>query len=192
MRWILGFIILIWVVELVNMFLGHRLCSWGIFPRTAAGLPGILLFPFLHCSIGDTLLNTIPFIVLGSLVILRGIQLFVGLSLFIILLSGTGVWLLGRSVYHAGAGGLIFGYFGFLVARGWYERSLTSILIALFTLLFCSGILWRLLPLSSSTSWEGHLFGLLTGVARASREKRAHPQKVGRILRRLFSTEGAN
>ena len=37
----------------------------------------------------------------------------------------AGVWLVGRSCSdygHVGASGLVFGYFGFLVARGWYDR----------------------------------------------------------------------
>jgi membrane associated rhomboid family serine protease len=165
--WILGFVLVIWIVELINLLLGHRLNSLGILPRSLAGLPGILLAPFLHYGIGHVLLNTIPFVILGWLVILYGPRVFLEVSLLIILVSGAGVWLFGRSGYHVGASGLIFGYFGFLVARGWYERSLTSIIIAVIIIVLYGSMLWGLLPLRTGVSWETHLFGLLAGILAA-------------------------
>jgi membrane associated rhomboid family serine protease len=160
-------VLIIWVVELVNLLLGHRLNLFGIHPRTVAGLPGIVLSPFLHTGIGHVLLNTIPLVILGWLVILRGPRVFLEVSLLIIVVSGVGVWLFGRSAYHVGASGLIFGYFGYLVARGWYERSLSSILIALVTIVLYGGILLGVLPFRAGVSWEAHLFGLLGGILAA-------------------------
>lgn len=165
--WIFGCTLVIWVVELANLLLGHRLNSLGILPRSLAGLPGILLAPFLHYGIGHVLLNTIPFVILGWLVILYGGRVFLEVSVLVILVSGAGVWLFGRSGYHVGASGLIFGYFGFLVARGWYERSLSSIVIAVITTALYGGLLWGLLPLRTGVSWEAHLFGLLAGILAA-------------------------
>ncbi|GAB4539868.1 MAG: rhomboid family intramembrane serine protease [Anaerolineae bacterium] len=165
--YIFGFVLVIWGVELVNLLLGHRLNSLGILPRSLAGVPGILLAPFLHYGIGHVLLNTIPFVILGWLVILYGPRVFVEASLLIILVSGVGVWLVGRSGYHVGASGLIFGYFGFLVARGWYERSLSSIVIAVISILLYGGLLWGVLPSRPGVSWETHLLGLLAGILAA-------------------------
>lgn len=163
--WILGFVAIIWLVELINLPLGHRLSNWGgIRPRTLMGLIGIPFSPFLHFGIHHVLLNTLPFIILGGFVILRGTREFLELTLFIVVLSGVAVWLFGRASYHAGASALIFGYFGYLVADGWYERNPQSIVIALVTLFLYGGILWGLLPVYAHISWEGHLFGLLSGV----------------------------
>ncbi len=162
--WILGFIMLIWAVELINLTIGHRLCRWGVLPRTLQGLIGIPLSPFLHFGISHVLLNTLPFIVLGGFVILQGTRQFVELSLFVIFLGGIAIWLFGRSSYHVGASGLIFGYFGFLVASGWYDRRLSSFLVAFLTLFLYGGILWGLLPIFPHLSWEGHFFGLLSGI----------------------------
>lgn len=161
---IIGFVAIMWAVELINMILDHRLSTWGIFPRTIRGLWGILFSPFLHASIFHILLNTVPFVILGGLVILRGLRLFLELSLLITLLGGSALWLFGRSSYHVGASGLIFGYFGFIVARGWFNRSLGSLFIAFITLFLYGGILWGLLPTFTYISWEGHLFGLLAGI----------------------------
>ena len=164
---ILGLILVIWAVELVNLLLGHQLNVLGILPRTVAGLPGIILSPFLHNGIDHVLLNTIPLIILGGLVILHGPRAFVEVSLVIILVTGVGVWIFGRSNYHVGASGLIFGYFGFLVGRSWYERSISSILIALVTIVLYGGILLGVLPIRAGMSWEAHLFGLLGGILAA-------------------------
>lgn len=161
---ILGVVLVIWAIELVNMFMGHRLSRFGILPRTLYGLIGIPLSPFLHSGVWHTLLNTVPFIVLGGLIISRGIGVFLEVSLFIILAGGGCLWLFGRSSYHVGASGLIFGYFGFIVARGWFDRSLSSVLVAFVTLFLYGGILWGVLPIFPHVSWEGHLFGLLAGV----------------------------
>jgi membrane associated rhomboid family serine protease len=165
--WIFGCVGLMWLVELINLALDYRLNVWGIRPRTLSGLPGILFAPFLHGSIGHLLTNTIPFVILGWLVILHGPRTFVKVSVLIILLSGTGIWLFGRSAYHIGASALIFGYFGFLIARAWYERSLGSILVALITIILYGGILWGAFPFHPQIAWEGHLFGLLAGILAA-------------------------
>lgn len=168
---LLEIVLIFWIVELVNLVLGHRLCALGIRPRTVIGLLGILFSPFLHGGVMHLALNTVPFIVLGGLVVARGARQFLELSLFIVLVGGGAVWLFGRSgTVHVGASGLIFGYFGFLVARGWYERTLGSILIALLTVALYGGILVAVLPIYEYVSWQGHLFGLIAGAIAARLE----------------------
>jgi len=159
---------LMWGLELLNMLLNHRLSRWGgIQPRTLSGLLGIPFSPFLHFGLGHLLMNTLPLAVLGGLVLVQGRRLFVEVSLLVLAVSGLAVWLLGRSASHAGASGLIFGYFGFLLASGWYARDLPSLLIALFVLLYYGGMFLGILPLRVYVSWESHLFGFLAGVLAA-------------------------
>lgn len=170
---IFGFLAVIWAVEILNGLLGHRLNTWGILPRSELGLIGIPLSPILHGSYNHVLSNTIPFLVLGGLVALRGIQKLVGVSLFIIVAGGGAVWLLGRTAIHVGASGLVFGYFGYLVAAGWYDRNLGSILAAIAVILLYGGLVFGVLPTQSFVSWEAHLFGLISGViaARLTRKR---------------------
>ena len=78
--------------------------------------------------------------------------------------AGAGVWLAGRDGVHIGASSLVFGYFGYLVARGFFERSFMSVLIAVAVAVFYGGLIFGLLPLGGFVSWEGHLFGLIGGV----------------------------
>ncbi len=159
----------IWAVELVNLLLGHRLNDYGLLPRTVEGLRGILLSPLLHGGFSHALSNTAPLLILGGLAAVRGRSNFLLVTLFIILVGGAGVWVGGRAALHIGASGLVFGYFGYLVARGWYERSILSIAVALAVIaVFGWGMLSGILPTAGVlVSWEGHLCGLIAGVLAA-------------------------
>ena len=162
--WILGFVGLLWGIELVNVAFGNRLLAFGILPRTIVGLRGIIFAPFLHGSFTHLLANTLPLLVLGSLVLLSGRRAFVRASVIIAVVGGGLTWAFGRAAYHVGASGLIFGYLGFLVAKAWYERQVLSILIALLAAGLYGGILWGVLPTTPGVSWEGHIFGFLAGL----------------------------
>ena len=119
--------------------------------------------------------NAITFLGLGGLIGLRGRLVLLRVSLFIIILGGVGVWAFGRPAIHLGASGLVFGYFGFLVARGWYERRLGSIFVAIAVIILYGGLIMGVLPTPGLVSWEAHLFGLIAGVL-AARNRRRYSQ----------------
>lgn len=159
-----------WGVELLDWVGGRwlELDQFGIIPRRMSGLLGIPLEPFLHAGWSHLAANTLPFAILGLLVLGRGVRTFWTVSAGIVVWGGFAVWLLGRGqVVHVGASGLTFGYFGYLVALGVIERSLASMLRALMVGLFYGSIIWGVLPNHRGVSWESHLFGLLAGVAMA-------------------------
>jgi membrane associated rhomboid family serine protease len=160
-----GIVALMWFLETVDLLIFRgRLDALGIQPRTLTGLRGIVFAPFLHAGFGHLAANTIPFIVLGWLVMLRSTSDFFVVMAVSAAVSGLGVWLFGgpHSV-HLGASGVIFGFLGYLLARGIYERRLGAIVLALIALLLYGGALWGVLPLRSGVSWQGHLFGFLGG-----------------------------
>jgi membrane associated rhomboid family serine protease len=164
---LVGLIAILWLVEILNIALQHSLSQFGIIPRRAIGLIGIPLSPFLHYGLNHILANTLPLAVLGGLIASLYAGLFNRATIIIILLGGMGVWLFGRSAIHVGASGLVFGYFGFLVARGWYERSFLSIAASLVVIVLYGGMIWGVLPVSAYVSWEAHLFGFLAGIIAA-------------------------
>ena len=187
---LLIFVAVIWVVYLVNSLLfDGSLNRYGLSPMAlpyrwlsefepslpylAGSLRGILLSPLLHGSFSHLMSNTFPLLLLGGFVTIRGAKTLIGVSLLVIVLGGLLVWIVGRPAVHIGASGLVFGYFGFLVAQGWYERSIVSIVVAVGVLLLYGGIIFGVLPQSGFISWEGHLFGLIAGVlaARMSRQQ---------------------
>lgn len=166
---LLGFVALIWLIEVVDLvFMGGALDSLGIRPRTLSGLPGIVAAPFLHVGFFHLAANTVPFLVLGWLILVRETWHFFAVTAIVTILGGLGVWLFGRPMtVHVGASGLIFGFFGFLLLAGWFERKLSTILLSLVVLLTYGGMIWGVLPGRLGISWEGHLFGFLAGILAA-------------------------
>jgi len=167
-----GLVALMWAVEILDQFvfrLGFRqtLDIYGIIPRTQIGLRGILFAPFLHGSFAHLIGNTVPFIVLGWLIMLRQTSDFFWVSVISALVSGTGTWLFGSSGVHIGASGVIFGYLGYLMLRGYFERSALAIAMSLGVGTLYGSLLWGVLPMQYGISWEGHLFGFLGGVLAA-------------------------
>ncbi len=169
LTFLLAFVALLWLVEIADWVLfGGRLDALGIRPRTWIGLRNVLFAPFLHAGFGHLLANTLPFIVLGWLVLLRGSRDFWVATLAAGLAGGLGIWLFGgATTLHLGLSGIVFGYFGFLLARAYFERSASAALLAVIALLFYGGLLWGLLPGRPGISWLGHSFGFLGGVAAA-------------------------
>lgn len=154
-----------WAVELIDVLIADgALDQYGIVPRTGRGLIGILTAPFLHGDWNHLIANSVPFLLLGGILALRGVRLFVGATLVIILVAGVGTWLVGRGpAAHIGASGVVFGYFGFHLAAGWFERSFKAILVAVGVTIIYGGLIWGVLPSDTRISWEGHLFGFIGG-----------------------------
>ena len=162
----------IWAVEVVNIVLGHGLASWGILPRTASGLIGIPLAPFLHGGIAHAVSNTVPLAILGGLALMAGQSRFWEGTFLIVVISGALVWAFARGAYHIGASSLVFGYFGILLGRAVFERGLLSFALAAVTVALYGGIVWGVLPSRAHISFEAHLFGLIAGVLVAWLERR--------------------
>ncbi|NNF16468.1 MAG: rhomboid family intramembrane serine protease, partial [Gammaproteobacteria bacterium] len=104
---------------------------------------------------------------LGGLVSLQGNRTFVRVTLVIAFVGGLATWLLAQYAIHIGASGLVFGYFGYLLARGLLEKTLTSLLITFGVIILYGSLLWGVLPGQHGISWEGHLFGFFAGILAA-------------------------
>jgi membrane associated rhomboid family serine protease len=175
--WLAGFIAIIWGVEAANTLVDHRISEFGIVPRTTEGLRGILIWPFLHAGFGHLISNTLPMAVLGSVIAMQGRRVLLQVSIIVILVAGVGVWAVARHGTHVGASGLVFGYFGYLVARSWYQRSFSAIVVAILVVFFYGGLIFGIVPSFGFVSWEGHLFGLLAGVLAAKIIDEKKPEK---------------
>ena len=167
---ILGtFTAIFWLVQILNVFvLRGNLTALGIIPHSIIGLRGILFAPFLHGGWGHLIANTPLFIILGWLVMLQETSDFFIVTLLSMLVGGLGVWLFAPSnSIHIGASILIFGYLGFLLLRGYFQRNTASIALSVIVFFVYGGALWGVLPLREGISWQGHLFGFLGGVLAA-------------------------
>lgn len=155
------------LLQLINSLSGDALNAWGVLPRHLGSLPGILFAPWLHAGWWHLLNNLPGLLLLGWLALLGPPRRFVAASAFIILGSGLLVWLLARPGMHLGASGWVFGLWGLLLGRAWFERSLGSLLIALLVLFYYGGWWFGLLP-RQGISFEYHLAGALCGVLYAA------------------------
>ncbi|OCR02787.1 rhomboid family intramembrane serine protease [Oscillatoriales cyanobacterium USR001] len=164
-----GLVAVMWIVEIVDWFLlGGKLNTYGVRPRSVDGLRGILFMPFLHANFAHLTANTLPFVTFGGLIIVRKTSDFWLVTIVTMLVSGLGIWLTGSPYsVHIGASGLIFGYFGFLLLRGYFERSIMSIILSLTVAFLYGGIIWGVLPSQPGISWQGHFFGFVGGVIAA-------------------------
>jgi len=164
LRWVLILVAILWGVHLVDVVLPIDFNAYGLRPRTIGGLIGIPLMPFLHGGWGHLISNTIPLAVL--LVLLAGSRAkSIGIVVGLVLLGGLFLWLFGRSSIHIGASGLVYGLIAFLIASGFLERRLGTLLVALLVLFLYGGsMLWGVLPsMNQGVSWDGHLFGAIAG-----------------------------
>ena len=175
-----GFVAVIWGLEIVDLFfLGGALNAYGIIPRRLIGLRGILFAPLLHGGLAHVAANTVPLLTLGWLIMARSTRDFFAVTAITMLVSGLGTWLFGApNSLHIGASGIVFGYLGFLLLRGYFERSFTAIVLSLIAGFLYGGAIWGVLPLQYGISWQGHLFGFIGGVMAArllARRKRRSP-----------------
>ena len=162
-----GFIGLIWVLQVFN-WAGHYHLDqeFGILPRNVGRLPEIFTSPFLHFNWDHIEGNSGPLFVFGLLAAYRGVYRFLGVTGLVAITSGLAVWVFqsGGSL-TVGASGLIFGYFGYVLARGLIDRNLIDALAAVVMALSYAYILTVALPGTPGVSWIGHLGGLLGGIA---------------------------
>ncbi|MEL6603865.1 MAG: rhomboid family intramembrane serine protease [Cyanobacteria bacterium J06614_10] len=165
-------VVLTWTASLMNLLLfGNGLSRlFGIRPRQPIGLLGVPFSPLFHRDFTHLLANTVPFLVLGWLILVQGelpgASDFYAITVTILLIGGLGTWVFGRDAIHLGASGLIFGYIGFLLIRGYVGPTLWTVGFAVIVFLMYGNQLWSMIPSSNdaTVSWEGHLFGFAGGI----------------------------
>ena len=154
-----------WAVFFVTSITGGALLWLGVIPRTVLGLRGILFAPLLHGSLAHIISNSIPFLILGWLVILRDPRHFLPVTVIAAIGSGSMAWLIGApGSVHIGASGVIMGYLGFLMLSGWFARSFASIALSIVVILLWGGMVVGVMPGAAGVSWQAHLGGLIAGI----------------------------
>ena len=164
-----GFLALIWALQVFNWADGYRLdADFAIVPMHLSRLPDIFTAPFLHFSWQHIEGNSLPLFVLGVLAAYRSLGRFLVVSLIVLVTSGLAVWLFQSSNEPTvGASGLIFGYFGYVLVRGFLDRNLVDIFVGVVAGVLYWTILQVAIPGTPGVSWIGHLGGLAGGVIAA-------------------------
>jgi len=158
------FTAVMWGVFLIEAFVNLDFGAYGIYPREAFGLRGILFAPLIHDDFKHLISNSAPVFVLSFIIVYFYRRVAVRSILMIYLLTGFAVWLFARKVFHIGASGVVYGMLSFVFWSGIFRRSIKSIILALVVTVLYSGYLSGILPNQTGISWESHLLGALVGV----------------------------
>jgi membrane associated rhomboid family serine protease len=194
-----GLMWLVWLLDALTPGTGSA-AGIGIVPRTFGGLDGIAVAPFIHGNFQHLLSNSIPLLILGAVILLRGLADFLFVVLVSGLIGGFGTWLFGTgNAQHIGASGIVFGFFGYLVFRTAFDRRLSSAAITLAVAIgYGTAMVFALVP-QESVSWSGHFFGFAGGFVAARvryparrASSAVRPARPMRVLLALILTLGAS
>lgn len=155
----------IWLVKIVELSFNISFVSFGVLPREISGLPGILLFPFIHSDFEHLISNSFPILFLVTAIFYFYPTSASKVMIIIYIFSGILVWLIGRQSFHIGASGFVYGLVTFTFFSGIIRWDRRSIVLSLIVTFLYGGFTWGVLPLDDTVSWEGHLSGALVGIA---------------------------
>lgn len=161
-------LVLMWVLEIIDQLTGNSLDGFGIEPRNVDDLGSIATAPFIHFGWAHLEANSIPFFVLGVVVLMGGLWRWLTATVIPTITSGLTAWLIAppHSI-TAGASGLIFGWLTYVLVRGIFSRKISHILVGVAALAIYGSVLWGIFPTTSGVSWQAHLGGAIGGALAA-------------------------
>lgn len=158
------FVLAIWIIFWIEVKFHIRFSEYGILPQTIEGFKGVFLSPFIHGDIKHLYNNSIPLLVLLSLLMFfyrKHAYKIVFLGIFF---SGLLTWIIGRPSYHIGASSLIYVLVTYIFFRGIYSKYYRLVALSLFIVVTYGGLIWYVFPdIQPQISWEGHLSGAVVG-----------------------------
>jgi len=157
------FLSLIWLVKIAETVLNKNLIYLGIFPLKWNGLIGILSAPLIHSNFRHLIDNSLPVFFLSLAIFYFYKPVAFKVFFYTWFITGLAVWIGGRSAYHIGASGLIYGFASFLFFSGIIRENVNLLAISLLIVFLYGGLVWGIFPFDYKISWESHLFGAMTG-----------------------------
>ena len=171
---------LMWLVKIIETVFHLDFSFLGVKPVSPEGIPGIILFHFIHGDWEHLFANTFPMLVLGTSLYYFYRPLANKILLILIFSVGLLTWCGARSGVHIGASGLVYGLTFFLMLSGFIRRNKRLIIISLVVVFLYGSLVWGLYPkyaIENNISWEGHLSGFVMGIVLAIFYKNEGPQR---------------
>jgi membrane associated rhomboid family serine protease len=170
------FVVLIWLIHVIQGFLETSWADYSLFPRTLHGLAGIFTSPMLHADWGHLLGNTVPLILLGLLLFNNYKEISGKVFWLVYFSNGILLWSFAREAFHLGASGVVYGIAFFLIFSG-FIRKIPRLTMISFLIIFLYGsMVWGVFPFDPHVSWEAHLYGAITGLVLAIALRKEGPQ----------------
>ena len=173
------FVVIMWAVKLLEVFTHSDFAPFGLTTGELQGLKGIFTMPFLHGDFKHLSGNSVPMLILGSLLYYFYNRVAGTVLLWVWLAGASWLWFVGHSgITHIGASGVVYGLATFLFFMGVIRREYRSMVISLLVIFLYGSIFWGIFPIYKGVSWEGHLYGAIAGLVAAIYFRKEGPPKI--------------
>ena len=159
-----SFFLIIWIIKLIEVQFNISFVKYGIQPQTFTGLRGIFFAPLIHKDYTHLINNSYPILILGIMLFYFYRKIANQILVWLFLITGFWLWVIGRPSYHIGASGIIYALAAFLLVSGIVRQDTRLSAVTLIVVFLYGSMLWGVLPINNSISWEGHLSGILAGI----------------------------
>lgn len=163
----IGFVALLWLIQLIDSGLDVPPEGFGVRPRQLAGLIGIVFAPLVHADFAHLLSNSLPLVVAGTAMLYLYPRSSLRVLPAIYLGPGAAVWLFARGSSHLGASGLVYGMVAYIFFAGVIRRDRRAVAASLLVSFMYGALVWGVLPIKRGVSWETHLAAAVIGVVLA-------------------------
>ena len=92
-------------------------------------------------------------------------------------MSGVWMWIAARDGNHIGFSGVIYALAAFIFFSGLFRRYYRLMALSGIVVFLYGSMIWGVLPIQPSISWEGHLFGAIAGIILAFYYRQQGPQR---------------
>jgi membrane associated rhomboid family serine protease len=172
------FIFFMWLVKIVEVLFELDFTTFGIFPLTAKGLPGIIFSPFIHADFKHLFNNSLPLFFLSVALFYFYSEVAVKVFIWTFFITGMLIWVAGRDAWHIGASGLVYGLASFLFFSGIIRRYFRLIALSLLIVFLYGSMVWGIFPgVYWNVSWESHMLGFFSGIVLAIVYRKEGPQR---------------
>lgn len=159
--------IAMWTVFLCQTFIPFSITGLLLVPKDYSTLHGLLFSPFLHANLNHICGNSMPFLALSCIVFYLHKRYSYIVFVSLVLIPGVFCFFLGDPIPNLGISGVIFGLFGFLITRGYVERTIMNFAVSTGLALMFANSLIMVFPVMMGVSWTYHLGGMITGISLA-------------------------
>jgi membrane associated rhomboid family serine protease len=173
------FLLLIWLVKIVEVLFNLDFSHFGVYPLTTKGLIGIFTSPLIHGSFSHLFANSFPLFVLSVTLFYFYKKIAYRVFFLIYLITGIWVWFGAREAFHIGASGVVYGLAAFLFVSGLIRKNPRLLAITLIVTFLYGSMIWGIFPdffPEKNISWESHLMGLVAGLILAFYYRKTGPQ----------------
>ena len=120
------FLIIIWIIKVVEVSQHQDFTFLGIFPLRIKGLIGIITAPLVHADFGHLIANSGPLFILSTGLFYFYNKIAFRVFILVYFITNIWIWLGARYAYHIGASGLVYALASFLFFSGVFSKNINE------------------------------------------------------------------